>query len=56
MLATVSVLTRKMLRRMSGATLRCSMKTNRASRASATAISPSVRPEPQPKAWALTIA
>ncbi len=56
MSATVSVLTRKMLRRMSGALLRRSMATNAASSTSEAAISPTVRAEPQPNDCALTIA
>ena len=54
--ATVSVLTRKMLRRMSGALLRRSIATKAASRTSEAEINPTVRAEPQPKDWALTIA
>ena len=48
--------TLKMLRRISGARLRRSMRTNAVSSTSATATSPSVRPEPQPQACAWTIA
>ena len=47
--ATVSVLTRKMLSRISGAALRPSIATNAASSTNAAAISPIVRAEPQPK-------
>ena len=45
-----------MLSRISGASLRRSMATKATSSATATAPRPSVRAEPQPNAWALTIA
>ena len=54
-LAPRTVFTEKIERRTSGSTERCSMKTNAASRTTATARIPSTSPEPQPDSAERTI-